>query len=70
MRSAHGDTVEDNRVADPRFRDPDQADFALLPDSPAIGAGRLIEVPGLIFTGTSVNIGAWQSCNSRTGWLE
>jgi hypothetical protein len=69
LRSAHGDTVEENRVADPRFRDPEQADFALLPDSPAIEAGRLIEVPGLIFTGTSVNSGAWQSSTAgQAGW--
>jgi hypothetical protein len=68
-RSAYGDTVEENRVADPRFGNPEQGDFSLLPDSPAIEAGRLIEVPGLIFSGTSVNIGARQSSTAgQAGW--
>ena len=37
LHSAYGDTVEANKVADPMFRDPENGDFSLLPDSPAIG---------------------------------
>lgn len=58
VRAAHGDTIEANRVADPLLRDPENGDFSLLPDSPALGAGRQLDVPGMVSAGTSVNIGA------------
>lgn len=67
MRGAYGDTVEGNRLGDPMFRDPDRGDFSLLPASPALGAGKAIEVPGLAFVGAAVNIGAAQS-PAGSGW--
>lgn len=73
LRSAYGDTVEANRVADPMLRSPAAGDFSLLDGSPAIGAGVPIEVPGLIFAGEAVNIGADQLSPEAgtarvTGW--
>jgi hypothetical protein len=67
LKSRYGDTVEDNRVADPRFRGLDRGDFDLLADSPAIGAGELVEVPSLKLSGTTLNIGAVQS-SVTSGW--
>ncbi|MCB1597206.1 MAG: right-handed parallel beta-helix repeat-containing protein, partial [Gammaproteobacteria bacterium] len=67
LKARHGDTVEDNRVADPRFQDPDRNDFDLLPDSPAISTGRLVEVPGLNVSEAVINIGAVQPL-TYTGW--
>lgn len=64
LRSAYGDTIEGNRVADPMFRDPENGDFSLLAESPAIGAGQPIEVPGLVFAAKEVNIGADQSVHA------
>lgn len=72
LRAAYGDTIDAIRVADPMFRDPENGDFSLRPESPAIGAGRPIDVPGLVFRGTVVNIGAAQSAPADTtalaGW--
>jgi len=72
LRAAYGDTIDAIRVADPMFRDPENGDFSLRPESPAIGAGRPIDVPGLVFRGTVVNIGAAQSAAADTtalaGW--
>jgi hypothetical protein len=62
-----GDTVKDNRLADPKFRDPAHGDFSLLPGSPAIGAGRPVEVPGLKLSGNVLDIGAVQS-SAAIGW--
>lgn len=62
-----GDTVKDNRLADPKFRDPVHGDFSLLPDSPAIGAGQPVEVPGLKLSGAALDIGAVQA-SPTSGW--
>jgi hypothetical protein len=61
LKARSGDIVEANRVADPLFQDPDQHDFALKPDSPAMSAGRPIVVPGLNVSDVAINIGAAQS---------
>jgi hypothetical protein len=61
LKARSGDIVENNREADPRMRDPDREDFGLLPDSPAIGAGKLIDSPGLESPGVTMNVGAVQS---------
>lgn len=61
LQSTDGDAVRANRVADPMFRAPENGDFSLLPDSPAIRAGQRIEVPGLVIAARRLNIGADQS---------
>jgi hypothetical protein len=61
LKPRFGDTVRDNRAADPRFQDADRHDFALRLDSPAIGAGVPISVPGLKISEAGLNIGAAQS---------
>lgn len=60
LKPRFGDTVRDNRSADPRFQEPDRHDYALRSDSPAISAGRSIQVPGLNFTAAAASIGATQ----------
>jgi hypothetical protein len=67
LKARSGDIVEANRVADPLFQDPDQHDFALKPDSPAMSAGRPIVVPGLNVSDAVINIGAAQS-PAEAGW--
>lgn len=66
LKARFGDVVENNGVADPRFRDADRDDFNLLPDSPAIGAGELVDVPGLTFSGAAMNIGAAQPLTGKS----
>lgn len=61
LRARSGDLVANNREADPRMRRPAHEDFGLLPDSPAIGTGKLIDYPGLANPGAPMNIGAVQS---------
>jgi len=67
LHAVRGDLVRDNQVADPRFRDPDQHDFGLLPGSPAIGAGRPLEVPGLVTSGEGASVGAGQLLEKAAG---
>jgi hypothetical protein len=67
LRSRFGDTVSENRSADPRFQDTGLHDFSVRPDSPAIGAGWPIEVPGLKAFDGGRNIGAVPSVNA-TAW--
>lgn len=61
LKARYGDIVETNRIADPRFQDPDQHDFSLKADSPAMSSGRPIVVPGLNVSDAAINIGAAQS---------
>ncbi|MCL4779472.1 MAG: hypothetical protein KJ049_04750 [Gammaproteobacteria bacterium] len=61
LKARSGDVVENNRVADPLFRDLARNDFDVLSDSPAIGVGKIVEIPGLTFSGVGMNAGAGQS---------
>jgi hypothetical protein len=68
LRPRFGDTIRDNRAADPRFQEPDRYVFTLRSDSPAIGAGRPIVVPGLNIDDVRIDIGSEQ-VRTEAGWV-
>lgn len=72
LRPGDGATVSGNQVADPLFRNAAAADFELMPDSPAAGAGKPLVLPGLELRGPAVDLGAAQSGTEAGGgwqWL-
>jgi hypothetical protein len=61
LKARYDDRVAANLLIDPLLRDTERADFNLRPGSPAIGAGRPVEVPGLAMPGAFRDVGAVQS---------